>query len=106
MSHSQRWAFVLQLSRLQDGATTVQRQRMEMYVCRVAGLLQVLACVKAAGKAAPHVDVYGFNWSGKHWMTHQVSDVSMLGQDCGRSSTVMRLLVQVACDHPFVSQAE
>lgn len=33
----------------------------------------MLACVKAAGKAAPRVHVYGFNWSGKHWMTHQVN---------------------------------
>ncbi len=37
-----------------------------------AGLLQVLACVKAAGEGAPRVHVYGFNWSGKHWLTHQV----------------------------------
>ena len=33
----------------------------------------MLACVQAARKAAPHVHVHGFNWSGKHWMTHQVT---------------------------------
>jgi hypothetical protein len=33
----------------------------------------VLACVQAARKAAPRVHVHGFNWSGKHWITHQVS---------------------------------
>jgi hypothetical protein len=42
-------------------------------VCNAAGLLQVLACAQAARKAAPRVHVHGFNWSGKHWMTHQVS---------------------------------
>ncbi len=43
--------------------------------------MQVLACVSAAkakkGKTdgdvkGPAVHVYGFNWSGKHWVTHQV----------------------------------
>ena len=41
-----------------------------------AGLLQVLACLKAAraaGRALPAVHVYGFNWSSKHWMSHLVS---------------------------------
>ena len=46
---------------------------MMFSVCDAAGLLQVLACVQAARKAAPRVHVHGFNWSGKHWMTHQVS---------------------------------
>lgn len=35
------------------------------------GLIQVLACYQRRG-CVVHLDLYGFNWSTKHWETHMV----------------------------------
>lgn len=74
-------------------SSSLHRRHSQCLPVHAAGLLQVLACVKAAGKGAPRVHVYGFNWSGKHWLTHQVcprdwfeerspSDAQLLNRHC------------------------
>ena len=42
-----------------------------------AGLRQILACLRAegGGGGGPTINVFGFNWSPKHWMTHKAGSL-------------------------------